>query len=256
MWTRTLATVLVLGTALPSLVQANSDTCSPAGKPTKRPLSDFLNKQGTSGGTYFHSIPDCHSPHCPYIPDYVGWIDNPPEIFALVDYAGIAAKSIADAKDLNTQVTGFVVQTPCKNNKDKRAKIQAKIQVEIYTRNALGFAQSVATLGAPPWTDIPTIFGATAAHVANGSAPPALGWAMLQTSFTIGKPGDDLPDFLSVVNTPTYAPAEFRFQSVTFEERAAKGRPALLRVQQTGETAADGTMTFGKEIVDIVGIDD
>jgi hypothetical protein len=65
-----------------------------------RPLSDFLDAQGTTS-IFF-----------PPVPDYIGWTGSAPDYpnFALVDYAGLANDWLVGqgVKSLHTQVNGRV----------------------------------------------------------------------------------------------------------------------------------------------------
>ena len=102
---------------------------------TTRPLSDFLDAQGTTS-LFF-----------PPVQDMLGWTDavNPktelPTTFGLVDYAGLANEYIkgTTGHPLGTKVRGLVVECKLANGK-------AQITVALFTTRALGFAQSVAAL--------------------------------------------------------------------------------------------------------------
>jgi hypothetical protein len=201
-----------------------------------RPLSDFLNAQGTSS-TFFYPVKD-----------YVGWTDSEqsPTIFALVDYAGLANEYITatTGHSLGTEVVGRVVECKLADG--------AQITVALFTTNALGFAQSIADINQYGFLGAPTIFGAKAQDVVNG-APAAVGPVILLTTFSISAPGAALPDLVDVlVNNPqNYAPVELSFASITFG-RCPNGRKARLDVHEVASTNDQGELIFSIEKVEVV----
>lgn len=207
---------------------------------TDRPLSDFLDAQGTSS-TFF-----------PPVKDYVGWVDGEFITFALVDYAGLADKYIKQktGDSLGTEVRGIVTEKPADDGK-------AQVKVVLSTTNALGFAQSIEDLEANDWDflNTPTIFGAKAQDVVKEGAEPVVGQAILLTTFTISEPGADLPDLVDVIfdNPGDYAPVKVSFKFTTVERRP-DGTKARLKVHQVGYF--DEAWDWSKEKVEIVNIDD
>jgi hypothetical protein len=212
---------------------------------TMRPLSDFLDAQGTSGSTFF-----------PPVPDYVGWAGADFVTFALVDYAGLANSYIASqdpSLDLNTQVTGQVRECALADG-------TARVTVKLVTANALGFAQSIADLAATKpepfdFDQVATNFGAKTVDVAAG-AEAAKGPAFLTTTFTIAYPGAPLPDFLDVnfgegELPPVYAPASLDFHSTTIG-RLPDGKRARLKVDQVATQAEGEDWEYSVESVEIV----
>jgi hypothetical protein len=99
---------------------------------TNRPLSDFLDAQGT-----LNDPPQFFPP----VKDYVGWADGGFEVFALVDYAGLANTYIKSATgvSLGTNVVGYVKECGLADGK-------TLVTVGIFTTRALGFAQSIEAL--------------------------------------------------------------------------------------------------------------
>jgi hypothetical protein len=199
---------------------------------TIRPLSDFLDKQGSTAN-FFNPVPD-----------YVGWTDNPFEKFALVDYAGLANQYLADqhcGNVLGTKVVGNIRQRELADGK-------AEISVKLETQNALGFAQSGADLAANNWNfnATGTIFGNKTQDVCGGAAA-AVGSANLNVTFTIGAPGADLPDLVDVIfnNPAAYKPVAYKFRAII------KDGSNHLQVHQQGETDEDGNLIFTEEIVNI-----
>ena len=245
---KTLLITSVAGMLLPGLGVAGAFKGEDCVSETKRPLSDFLTAQGTSGSSFF-----------PPVPDYVGWASSDFVTFALVDYAGLANKYIEDsgAKSLNTQVTGQVRECALADG-------TARVTVKLVTANALGFAQSIADLIASgfDFEGTATNFGAKAVDVATG-AEAAKGTAKLTTTFTIESPGAALPDFLDVAFIPepgddtypyAYAPASLDFHSTTIG-RLPDGQRARLNVDQVAATQGTGEeagWVYSVENVEIV----
>jgi hypothetical protein len=220
----------------------------PVGKDcTTRPLSDFLNAQGT-----LNDPPQFFPP----VKDYVGWVDavDPdtelPTTFALVDYAGLANEYITAQTgiSLGTEVTGSVLEC-------ELADGRAEITVVLSTTKALGFAQSIADLAANDFNFLitPTIFGAKAQDVVSGVAAAATGPASLFTTFSISAPGAPLPDFLDVVNNwVDYAPVTLNFTSTTIGMCPNRGR-AVLRIHQMASTNDQNELIYSQEMVEVVG---
>ncbi|MHC5010093.1 MAG: hypothetical protein ACYTG6_03965 [Planctomycetota bacterium] len=210
-----------------------------------RPLSDFLDGQGSvEPGIFF-----------PPVADYVGWVGSDFETFALVDYAGLANAYVeSEGGSLHTNLGGIVKEYALDDG-------SAEVRVRLRTGRALAFAQSVEDLIASgfDFLNTPTIFGAKAQDVVAGTATPALGWVHMDTTFTIGAPGDPLPDFMDVLFTVDYAPATLDIESETIGERA-DGTRARLRVHQVASTVlnSDGEWewVFTTETVEVVGLGD
>jgi hypothetical protein len=203
---------------------------------TTRPLSDFLDAQGTTS-LFF-----------PPVQDMLGWTDGPLINFGLVDYAGLANAYIEETTgtSLGTSMNGTVIECA-------RGDGTALILVVLKTANALGFAQSIEALinNNFDFLHTPTIFGAKAQDVLTG-ATPALGAADLRTTFVIGHPGDPLPDIRIAFqsNDPDVRPITLAFRSTTVGTRP-DGTRARLSIQQVGATDQDGILIFTTEIVDI-----
>ena len=205
-----------------------------------RPLDDFLKAQGK-----LNNPPQFFPP----VRDYVGWVDavNPatklPTTFALVDYAGLADKYIQKRTggSLGTKLNGSIVEC-------KQASGKTQVSVALFALNALAFAQSISDLAANnfDFNSTPPIFG-TKAKAANATNA-AVGSAILLTTFSIAKPGANLPDFLDVVNNPVYAPVSLSF-AATATGKCADGRNARLDVHQAASTDDHGALAFFFEYV-------
>lgn len=214
---------------------------------TNRPLSDFLSAQGT-----LNDPPAFFPP----VKDYVGWVDGGVEVFALVDYAGLANASIKSATgvSLGTNVVGYVKECGLADGK-------TLVTVGIFTTRALGFAQTVEALDQNGFDfgGTPAFFGVKAADVRRPGAAAA-GPASLTATFAIEEPGGLLPDMVDVLyNNPAgYAPLSFSFTSSTFGDctgDARRGRKARLDVHQAGATDDAGIMVYTAEKVEVTEAD-
>ncbi|MEA2094617.1 MAG: hypothetical protein U9P11_08645 [Pseudomonadota bacterium] len=231
---KTLAAVVLAGFVFPLVGQA--DQMSDRGC-TKRPLSDFLDAQGTTE-LFF-----------PPVQDMLAWTDLEFVNFALVDYAGLAnnyLESVDPALSLGTEVKGRVLECIGRDS-------TVTIKVVLSTENALGFAQSVDELIASDFNflNTPTIFGAKAQDVLGG-AEPAIGHVRLQAAFTINESGEPLPDIRIMYQEQLadHSPATIDIRSTT-EGTLPDGTEATLHIQQVAETNEAGELVFSREIVDI-----
>lgn len=211
---------------------------------TKRPLSDFLDAQGTASNFF------------PPVPDYVGWTDPvlgpelPPVTFALIDYAGLADQYLNNNDNgcdftLGTTVTGSIKERVLPNGK-------AEIRVALHTKNAMGFAQLVQDIidNEFDFNATDTIFGNKTLDVCDG-APAAVGQAKLDVTFTIENPGDPLPDLVALVDDlvgPTfdYRPVTLKFKATIFD-----GMNHLKVHQHAHASATDVDLVYTKEVVEI-----
>lgn len=157
-----------------------------------RPLEDFLSKQGTQGANFW-----------PPVPDYLGWFDAKSINFAIMDYAGIAAKYLKDQTpsiDLGTKIEGYVKEELIPGDSNRRL-----VTVLMHTRNALSFA---APLPTPPSFPYPLDSGI--GYRADGDAPndvvsgkpAALGSCLLHLVFITNNNGGALPDLLQIAFSP------------------------------------------------------
>ncbi len=210
---------------------------------TMRPLSEFLAAQGTSH-QYF-----------PPVQDYVGWTDQAFTTFALVDYAGLADKWIKSqtGHSLGTRMNGSVLQRELADGK-------AQITVTLSTSKALGFAQSIQAIvdNEGDFLNTPTIFGAKAQEVVEGTAKAAVGPVTLITTFTISYPGAPLPDLIDVINDPgTYGPVTLSVISTT-TGKSPDGKAAVLynhQVAYTDSTTDPPQLIFPVAVTKIIGPD-
>ncbi len=233
-----IVSLAIIGLFLSSSVNAGPHECD--GTLSKRPLSDFLDAQGTLNPSGFF----------PPVPDYSGWaspipgFDDCEEIpedvnFALVDYAGLANDFLGNP--LRTKVRGSVFECALDDGSGN-----SEITVKLFTRRALSFAQSVRTLCEKgfDFAVTPTNFGKKTIDVADG-AKPALGWATFQVRF-LWETGTPLPDFLELDPYDSNQVQKLKFRSVAFG-RCADRTPCFLHLVQKAKGG-----NFTEEVVDII----
>jgi hypothetical protein len=158
------------------------------GQTTRRPISDFVQTQGTlcidngSGGCFLFVPP---------VPNFVGWGDATSSMGISVDYAGLANTCFGNA--FGTKTTGTVTERALADGR-------AEVTVLLFTKNALTWV--VQPLD---FANGPVIFGhrwnASSPCVLDGT-PPALGNSFLETKFINTAPGDPLPDLLQLIFFP------------------------------------------------------
>jgi len=145
-----------------------------------RPLSDFVNAQGTT--TLFF----------PPVPDYIAWCGaaaRPPARFALIDYAGLAARWLQQngGPSLGTQVSGSVNERALR---DGRAEVTVNLSASRALCWATNCDENFAT-GTP-------LFGYRAADLAaNPSLQPGLATVDMHVVFDNTAPGAPLPDLVN-----------------------------------------------------------
>jgi hypothetical protein len=186
----------------------------------QRPLSDFLNAQGTK------SFPSLFGP----IPVFF-FTPGAGDPGAWIDYAGLAAPFLAGrGLSLGTSISGSVTERPLADGR-------AEVTVLLQTANALAWVQDL-TSGAP-------LFGSLPGEIAAGSGRNALavGESFAQFVFDNTAPGAPLPDLIAAVIFGEPPPG---FQGLTqsFRGRATgplrpafgvpQGTPGELVVSQTG----------------------
>lgn len=179
-----------LDPAVVRVVPSHEVAVGPSTQAVQRPLSDFLDAQGST------------NIFVPPVPDYVGWASaaaRPPVRFASVDYAGLAASWLEDngGPSLATTVSGTVTERPLQDGR-------AEVHVTLKTTRALTWAfelpGDVATA--------PLIMGYRAQDLAaNPTLIPALSNSEFQVVFINTAPGDPLPDLISFI-LGTQAPGQ------------------------------------------------
>ena len=185
-----------------------------AGPSYQRPLSDFLDAQGT---TSVQAAP---------VPDYLAWTDIHRGVMMSIDYAGLAnawteAQS-GGAVSYGTTISGTVRESV-------RADGRADVQIIIHARDALSWVVAYDSQG-PNFADVR--FGSFApTALATGDA--ALGECVFQAQIVNTAPNAPLPDLFDAFVLGNAAPGvELRFLSFngratgTLQAGAIPGVPA------------------------------
>jgi hypothetical protein len=189
---------------------------------TQRPISDFLETQGTfcspngSGGCLLFVPP---------VPNFVGFTDPTSNMAVSVDYAGLANACFGNA--FGTTMSGVITERALANG-------QAEDTVLLHTQNALtwvvqsqDFLNGAVVFGHRWNTNLPTC-------TLNG-ASPTLGTSFLEIKFNNTAPGAPLPDFIQLAFSPASGQQliEYAFQA-NATGPLANGTPGMVTVAQTG----------------------
>ena len=203
----------------PSRVRAEA-----MGGATQRPISDFLDAQGST------------QQFVGEVRDVVGWLtpSADPVLFAWIDYVGVAEEFLGD---LGTTTSGKVTERTLKDGR-------AEVHVVLHTRNALAWVIELdfSCIPTPPGTDFTCvfdqimntvpIFGFRPREVDAGQGEPSLVDSTLEVTFVNSAPGADLPDLVTI------DPANLIFEKFRAHGggtiREPETRPGRLTVVQTG----------------------
>ena len=209
-----------------------------AAQAVHRPLSDFINAQGTT---------TCFTPPAPaQIGSATTFTNQTSARFALFDYTGLTAKYLFDTYgiSLGTTVAGSVTERPLADGR-------AEVTVNLHTTNALAWATQLDLTQPidPQFNGNPLLFGARAQDVAFGAAP-ALGDSHLRIVFKNTAPGAPLPDLVCInhdFGCPAVAacPPGFEIDFLIVQQNSSgplhaiaglgpEGTPGRLTVTQTG----------------------
>jgi hypothetical protein len=187
---------------------------------TQRPISDFLQTQGTfcypdgKGGCLLFIPP---------VPNFEGWGDPVRNLAVSVDYAGLANACFGNA--FGTTMSGSITERTLADGR-------AEDTVLLFTQNALtwvvnsfDFVNGSVVFGHRWNTNSPTC-------TLNG-ASPALGTSFLHIKFTNTAPGAPLPDLIQLFSPPASGLIEYTFQA-NATGPLANGAPGMVTVVQTG----------------------
>jgi hypothetical protein len=234
-----------------------------------RPISDFINAQGTictpppdplppltkvvngcwdaipvEGNTtlnFFAELTYSTSPYFGY-----PW--------ALVDYAGLAAKYIKSegGPDLNTKMTGQITERLLSDGR-------AEVTIILFTSNALSWAVDMCQCAGGPGN---LLFGSTPDDVVHG-ASPALGDSYFKIVLINTGLNAPLPDLFSFVaeNVPppgvTLVSADFRSSAdgalhyVPGEQDILEGTPGKMTVAEMGPPNGNAFHGFPAAVVNL-----
>jgi hypothetical protein len=148
-----------------------------------RPISDFLNAQGTFDlGVLF----------LPPVPNFFGWTDPVDGLALTIDYAGLADATCDGVA--GTTFAGRVLERHLPNGR-------ARVTVVLVTAEAITFA-----VKGFDFANDPVVFGARWTEDEQGAcaigAAPALGYSILRLTFHNTAPGAPLPDLFQLVIAP------------------------------------------------------
>jgi hypothetical protein len=187
----------------------------------QRPLSDFLNAQGTfcapdgMGGCFLLFPP---------VPLYLGSGNADNSLSAWVDYAGVADRWARGA--FGTQISGTVTERSLSDGR-------AQVDVILHTTHALTFVIG----GFPPPT--PLLFGRYAPDVLAGR-DGAFATSSLEASFINTAPGVPLPDLIQLIFNPASGQEAVRLNLQATSKGSLRsafgvpdGTPGMLTVAQT-----------------------
>jgi len=225
-------------TVLAAIASALILAAPPAVVAGSRPFSDWLSAQGLNATFY------------PPVKDYVGWSTNPTSapshrppdtsrLFALVDYAGIAAEWLLanGGPDLGTEVDGSITERTLSDGR-------VEVHVTVHTKNALTFVTDNINVPCCPIIGQPFLFGYTAPEIqADPTLEPGLSSVHFEIVFTNTAPGAPLPDFVDAFILPHAAPGQ-QLVSILFSANGtgplrsafgvAEGIPGRVKVTQIG----------------------
>lgn len=220
-----LSIVATLGVML--LLLGVAPITSVAGKTVHRPISEFLSAQGKqcdgTGGCYLYVPPD---------PNFMGWstdMDKTPVLFAGVDYAGLAAEAYYSGK--KPQIEGTVTERPLADGR-------AEIRVQLHTKGANVWVMELDFNGdvLAQIASGPTLFGHRPVEVQAGKGQ-ALGDSFLDAVFINPKPGDPLPDLVSVNDKGLFEFVSFHVSAtgpLTEQFGVREGTPGRATITQVG----------------------
>lgn len=204
------------------------------GPAKRRPLSDFLNTQGSL------------NIYIPPVPDYWGWVAPPPGVktpassyvggnSGSCDYAGLANKWLVVTMgrpdlDLGTSFSGSVTERAMKDGR-------IMVQVELHTAKALTFGLRVTAPDFGDFATDPLIFGARAQDVLAGASP---GIGECHASFAWKQNPGPLVDFNHTEGQPGFELVSLSFRANASGPLTAlagygpAGTPGRLIISQSG----------------------
>ena len=223
-------TMPTLTPAIPATVVGA--TAAAQGLAGKRPLSDFLDTQGSQ------------AIFVPPVPDYWGWTAPPPGVktptssyvggnAAACDYAGLANNWLVanGHPSLGTSFSGSVTERLLSDGR-------ILVHLQLHTRNALTFALRITTPDFGDFAVDPLIFGARAQDVLYSGATPGIGechasfaWKQSPGALVDFSHGEGDPNF-EIVNLSFHAHASGPLTSLA--GFGPQGTPGTLIISETG----------------------
>lgn len=182
-----LVALLLAVVAAPFARADDGATAAPDAPDAKRPLSDWLDAQGTYcvddglGGCILFEPP---------VANYLAWTDPARNRIGSFDYAGLANQYIIDngGTSLGTTMKGSLTEKALPDGR-------AAVSVNLKTKNALTFVADGLDFGGP------LLFGYRPEEVLAG-ATPALCNGTFKLKFINTAPGAPMPDFMQLAFAP------------------------------------------------------
>jgi len=201
----------------------------------QRPISDFLSAQGTYCLDLDGMPPPCDL-FVPPSPNMVGWTVSPAfQIFALLDYAGLANNYLVSqgGTSLGTTISGSINERPLADGR-------AEVSVTLRTKNALVWVSDISTEFPGP-----LLLGHRVDQVLAG-ATPALAESTFRIVFINTAPGAPLPDLIQLGFAPLPG-QESKFLSIYARGTGPfpDGSPGEVVIVQTGVTPGGGATADG-----------
>ena len=197
---------------------------------TERPISDFLETQGTFDFGFLVVPP---------VPNFLGFIGENAELSMAIDYAGLADDT-CDAIS-GTTIAGSVTEKPLPDGR-------AEVTVQLRTTGAIAWVIEGADFG-----NGPVIFGVRWEEDQGGNCvidgAPALGNSLLKVTFTNTAPGAPLPDLIQLLVAPEPGQELLAFfADADASGTLPDGTPARAGSDQAAKVV-DGVLTFFVENV-------
>lgn len=189
---RVVALALLLGLLLavvgaPFALADDGATAAPDAATVKRPLSDWLDAQGTfcvddgGGGCILFEPP---------VANYLAWTDPARNRIGSFDYAGLANQYIVDhgGASLGTKMTGSLTEKALPDGR-------ASVSVNLKTKKALTFVADGVDFGGP------LLFGHRPQEVLDGATASTC-TGTFKLKFINTAPGAPMPDFMQLAFAP------------------------------------------------------
>jgi hypothetical protein len=167
------------------------------GPATQRPISDFVNTQGTFCWPF--DAGGCGFLFDPPIQNFLGWTDPKSDRGFSLDYAALVDRYLGSMNLplLGTTYEGSIVEQPLADGR-------AEVHVSLHTKNAITWVTKGQDMSAPD-PSVPSfnlLFGARITDVLLRGANPALGEGFLTLKFISTRPGAAIPDLVQLLSFP------------------------------------------------------
>jgi hypothetical protein len=202
--------------------------------------ADRFNEWLSTQGTYSTFIPPD--------PDFLGWADHAPTLFASIDYAGLATAAYSLSGKI-PEISGSVIEKPLSVNR-------TEVTVFLQTKNANAWAMAYPG----DFATSPTLFGHRPTDVAAGAAQALANCSMTLNFINNAGVGGPLPDLVALAgNYAPYVP-QTDYLNILFSAQAwgpltaafgvPENTPGMLTVLQWG-IWDNGQWTYPSEILKV-----